>query len=89
MNDLGLLLEDLGDLTGAIAMHREALRGQEALLGISHKHTSWTQEMIDRLERKRRPDSHLSPVSELLPLWARPKRDQTEESGSTILEDGF
>jgi tetratricopeptide (TPR) repeat protein len=85
MNNLGLLLEDLGDLTGAIAMHREALRGQEALLGISHKHTSWTQEIIGRLER--RLDGHLSPVSDLLPLWASSKRDQTEETGFTILED--
>jgi len=87
MNNLGLLLEDLGDPTAAIAMHREALRGQEALLGIRHKHTCWTREIIGRLEK--RLDSHLSPVSDLLPLSASAERDRTEETGSTILEDEF
>lgn len=36
-DELGLLLENLGDLAFAMAMHEEALRGQEAWLGTSHK----------------------------------------------------
>lgn len=52
INDYGLVLADLWRLESAIAIQREALLGQEKALGLNHKHTVWTRNVVAELSEK-------------------------------------
>ena len=57
MNNLGLLLEQRGNLAGAEALWREALQGRREVLGESHPNTVASREGLAAfLEEQGRPD---------------------------------
>lgn len=53
MNNLGIVLEQLGDIDSALALQQKALCIQTELLGRHHKHTFWTTEALGRFRKSR------------------------------------
>lgn len=66
INDLGIVLEQLGQFVEAERVHTLALQGQALTLGESNKHTDWTRQALTRLKIRIavEPDTHsLEPSS--------------------------